>query len=274
MQKLDRLGWASGIAFRAFGLDIGIRLNVPETPDDVIACLPPGWQRLKSPIVKFLYSLKVGGEGPRPGVRHYHLLYAGLRQAARTMDRDVLLWHLEDEIETLIAMVSRERIFVHAGVVAWKGRAVVLPGRSHAGKSTLVAELLKAGATYFSDEYALFDANGFVHPYARRLAIRRNGATDRVPAESLGAPIGHAPVPVAMVVRTEYRQGANWRPKRVSPAMALMELASYTLPEVTHSPEGQAALSQVALTTPMFKGPRGEADVTAREILRALESPF
>jgi hypothetical protein len=163
---------------------------------------------------------------------------------------------------------------VHAGVVAWGGRAVLLPGRSHAGKSTLVAELLKAGATYFSDEFALLDAEGNVHPYARRLALRKPDGTDRVSAASFGAPIGTGPLPVAMVVRTEYRPGVEWRPKRLSQGMALMELATYTLPETTHSPEGQAALTQLATATPMFRGPRGEAAETAREILSALENPF
>jgi len=274
MQKLDRLGWAAGIAFRSFGLSIGIRVNESSIPSDVLERLPPGWTRQESPVVRHLLSLRLGGPGPRPGVRNYHLLYAGPSQVVRTLDRMQALFDLENALAAHVSAFSRERIFVHAGVVAWRGRAVVLPGRSHAGKSTLVAELLKAGATYFSDEYALLDAQGFVHPYARRLALRKPERTVRIGADELGAPIGDGPMPIAMVVRTEYRPGARWQPKRLSPGMALMELASYTLPEATQSPEGQAALSQVAMTTPMYKGPRGEAEVAAREILRALESPF
>lgn len=274
MEKLDRLGWAAGISFDAFGLTFGLRVNELTIPDDVIERLPPGWTRHGSPIVQHLLSLRLGGPGPRPGVRNYHLLYSGAQQAIRTLDRDAMLLQLENVIETFISAHSRDRIFVHAGVVGWRGRAVLLPGRSHAGKSTLVAELLKAGATYYSDEFALIDAHGNVHPYARPLAIRRSGGTDRVNAASLGAPVGTGPLPVAMVVRTEYRPGARWQPKRLSPGMALIELASYTLPEATHSPEGQAALAQLAAASPMYKGPRGEAETTAREILKALEAPF
>ena len=44
---------------------------------------------------------------------------------------------------------------VHAGAVLWYGRALLFPGTTHAGKSSLVAELLRKGAVYLSDEYAL-----------------------------------------------------------------------------------------------------------------------
>ena len=36
MQKLDRLGWAAGVCFTAFGRSIGIRVNTPEVPADVL----------------------------------------------------------------------------------------------------------------------------------------------------------------------------------------------------------------------------------------------
>ena len=60
---------------------------------------------------------------------------------------------------------------VHAGAVLWGERALLLPGVTHAGKSSLVAELLRRGATYFSDEYALIDSEGRVHPYPRPLLL-------------------------------------------------------------------------------------------------------
>ena len=68
---------------------------------------------------------------------------------------------------------------MHAGVVGWKGWALVLPGKSGAGKTTLVAELIRAGATYYSDEYAVLDERGRVHPYARPLAVRVDGWRQR-----------------------------------------------------------------------------------------------
>ena len=78
-----------------------------------------------------------------------------------------------------VAEEARRGVFVHAGVVGWKGRALVLPGKSGAGKTTLVAELIRAGATYYSDEYAVLDERGRVHPYARPLAVRVDGRRQR-----------------------------------------------------------------------------------------------
>ena len=69
-----------------------------------------------------------------------------------------------------VANYAPDRVFVHAGVVAWRGRALVLPGTSFAGKTTLVAELVRAGAIYYSDEYAVLDEQGRVHPYSARSA--------------------------------------------------------------------------------------------------------
>lgn len=69
---------------------------------------------------------------------------------------------------------------VHAGAVLWGERILLLPGITHSGKSSLVAELLRRGATYFSDEYALVDSEGHVHPYPRPLLLR-NGCPEQFP---------------------------------------------------------------------------------------------
>lgn len=64
---------------------------------------------------------------------------------------------------------------VHAGAVRIGGYAVLLPGSTNTGKSALVAELLRLGAEYLSDEYALIDAKGQVHSYPRPRLLRNSG---------------------------------------------------------------------------------------------------
>jgi predicted ATPase len=44
-----------------------------------------------------------------------------------------------------VATEAPRRVFVHAGVVGWKGQAILVPGRSYSGKTTLIAALMKAG---------------------------------------------------------------------------------------------------------------------------------
>src|SRR5262245_29166046 len=83
--------------------------------------------------------------------------------AAPTVE-DAFTW-LSQDIDNMVAQRSRAMLFVHAGVVGWRGLAIVIPGRSHSGKSTLVAELVRRGAVYYSDEFAVLDETGRVHPY-------------------------------------------------------------------------------------------------------------
>src|SRR5262245_38089017 len=59
---------------------------------------------------------------------------------------------LERRAHMYLASETRLVAYVHAGVVKWRGAAILLPGRSFAGKSTLVKTLCEAGATYVSDE--------------------------------------------------------------------------------------------------------------------------
>ena len=68
-----------------------------------------------------------------------------------------LLQSLTDEAVT---RGLRDMVAIHSGVVAWNGCAALLPGASHAGKTTLVTGLLKRGAVYSSDEYALLGCRG------------------------------------------------------------------------------------------------------------------
>ena len=175
MDKLDRLVWADGFSFISYGVRIGVRINERAQLARVLSCLPPGWQRTTSTRVDRLYSVVAGGEGSRPNLKLLNLVYANANRLARTSSFDDALDALESDLQLFVAEEAPRRLFVHAGVVAWKGKAALIPGRSFSGKTSLVAELVKRGATYYSDEYAVLDAEGHVHNYARPLSIRENG---------------------------------------------------------------------------------------------------
>ena len=51
---------------------------------------------------------------------------------------------LVSELHFAVASHARTAIFVHAGVVGWRGRAIVVPGRSMSGKTTLTRALVEA----------------------------------------------------------------------------------------------------------------------------------
>jgi hypothetical protein len=225
-----------------------------------------------SPVVDHLYSVLAGGPSLRPNVRLFHLLYAGATRLARTLEFDEVVGELESALQLFVAEWALRRVFVHAGVVGWKGQALILPGRSFTGKSTLVAALLRAGATYYSDEFAVLDARGRVHPYARPLSLRQPDgvAPRRCSAAAFGAEVGTEPLPVGLVALTEYEAGQRWRPRALSPGRAVLALLTQTVPARRQPERALATLQRVVTGARVVKGGRGEADEVAAALLEQL----
>ncbi len=264
-ERLERLEWTAGLAFVSYGARIGIRVNDAAVLERLAGLLPPGWQPASSPSVDGLYSLTVATASPRPDVRRYHMLYQGIERLARTHDLEEALAALQSDLHGQVAGWARERLFVHAGVVGWNGKAVVIPGRTFSGKSSLVAALVRAGAAYFSDEYAVFDAEGRVHPYAKPLSLRDEEGRSRgtYPIEALGGQAATEPLPVGMIVSSRYEEGARWRPRPLSPGRALMTLLDNTV-QVRKQPQAaMQTLQKAAMNAEAFGSKRGEADQVA-----------
>jgi hypothetical protein len=269
MQKLDRSGWAAGLAFGSYGLRIGVRATNREFLAELTGCLPPRWKPRPGAEVDHLYSVVVGGAGPRTQVRRFHLLYVGPARLARSLEADEVVETFRADLELRVAEHARRRIFVHAGVVGWRGQAIVIPGRSFTGKSTLVAALVRAGADYYSDEFAVLDERGRVHAYPKPVSLRRDGGRRRlVSHEELGGRAGSEPLPVGRVVLTEYRSDARWRPRRYSPGRAVLELFANTVPARRRPAAALATLRRAVGQALVFKGCRGEADEVASRLLR------
>jgi hypothetical protein len=80
---------------------------------------------------------------------------------------------LNHEVMHALMLRHPHLFFVHGGVVELGGRAVVLPGLSRAGKSTLVLALLCAGARLLSDELMVYDPRTrCLCPFARAVKVR------------------------------------------------------------------------------------------------------
>lgn len=274
MEKIDRLGWAAGISFTSYGLRVGIRVNDPQVLESLTARLPPGWKPAPTPVVDRLYSIIAGGRRQRPGVRRFSLLYENHVRIARTLNLEQIIEALASTLRLHVAEMARRRLFVHAGVVGWRGRAILLPGRSFSGKTTLVAELVRTGATYYSDEYAVLDARGRVHPFPKPLSIREAGRVEQrdCTVEELGGRAGVKPLPVGLVVVSEYKAGARWRPQALTPGVGTLALLSNTVAARREPEKALAILQQVVTQAPVLKGVRGEAESVARAILAYLDN--
>ena len=267
MAELDRLVWPEGIAFTSQGQRIGVRVSVRGHGDRVRKVLPPGSSPTSSASVQRLYSVIVPRSSRRRGKRPHHLVYAQADRIARSRDLEDALRSLESHLELYVAEHSRSRVFLHAGVVAWQGRAIVIPGRSYSGKSTLVAALVKAGATYYSDEFAPIDARGRVHAY--RVPLRLRLRAGELPKRVIPTPRDPdlPPLPVGLIVVTAYARGARWHHRTLTPGRAALEVIRHAV-SARRTPERVVErLSRLTASARLVKGRRGPATEAARRVL-------
>jgi hypothetical protein len=209
-----------------------------------------------------MYSILLGGEGARRNERKFNFVYADRKEVTRTTELHQALDAFESDLQLYVAEMSPHRLFVHAGVVALRGKAVVIPGRSFSGKSTLTSELVRAGATYYSDEYAVLDTKGYVHHYARPLSIRENGYLERpkkYKVEAFGGRAGARPLPVGLVVVSKYKAGAEWRPRELSAGEGALELIANTVSARREPEKVLSTLNHVVAGAAVLKGFRGDA---------------
>jgi hypothetical protein len=269
MDKLYRLVKAGGFCFKVFDVRIGVRVDGPALVGPIESFLPPGWQPQRSRTVARLYSFSVSAMKPRPGVRRFNLLYGNAEPLARTLRKDGLLEAFETNLSAYIAQASRRRLFIHAGVVGWKGRAIDLPGRSYSGKSMLVKEFLKHGATFYSDEFAVFDRRGYVYPFAKPLAIRDEVTKrqNRVSAEELAGTSGFKPLRVGLLLFTSYRLSVRWHPKEMSRGKGALGLWANALSARKQPERALMFLEKAVSGAQVLNGIRGETKEVVQTIL-------
>ena len=271
MAKVDRLGWVTGFSLRSFGVDIGIRSNNPEALQQIAEHLPPYWEHINTPNVDRVYSV-LHRNGSAVGNSRQSVIYMNGQRLVRSNDLNELFSVLASNIRIYVAEFAKDRVFVHAGVVGWNGRAIVVPGRSYSGKSTLVVALVRAGATYYSDEYAVIDAGGRVHPYFKPIELREEGTyrQSKFDVSMMGGQAGTESLPIGLVLMTHYKSGATWRPKKLTPGKAVLEILDNTVSARRDPERALGALREIVATANVLKGVRGEAAETVPAILRRL----
>lgn len=182
-------------------------------------------------------------------------------------DESLALHTIDGAIRAIVAVDAPGLVFVHAGVVAVDGRAIVLPGRSMTGKTTLVAALVEAGATYLSDEYAPIDAAGVVHPYPRRLSLRVDGGRREVAASQLGGSSATGPSPIGLVATIPHEATGSWHVTDADQAACAEALLDNAVAARIRPAEVLATSALVARSVRYVTGTRGEAADAAQRLI-------
>ena len=256
---------------RSFGSTITVEANAPDLLERLTTRLPPlatRTQRASRPRLRLFVRDRglchCGREHASPA-----LFREGFFQASGELDQ--LLDWFGRAAKLFIAERAPDRVFVHAGVVAVRDRLVVIPGRSMSGKTTLVLALMQCGATYYSDEYAVVDGNGLVHPYPQPLGVRDGGWVQApLDPESMGWVPGTRPLPMALVVTTEHVAGTTYHPRELSPGQVAFDLMQHAVP-IRRAPERALDyLVKASAHARGVSGARGDAAEAARAIIAAV----
>ena len=248
-------------AFESFGTRVGVVTDAPEVHERVAALLPPDAQPCPSAEAQGWLSVLSNPDGT------YDFLIDGSRVTSQ-IDLTFALTLLETQLRIFVGLNAPNRIFIHAGVVAHEGRAIVIPGRSFAGKTSLVLALVRAGALYYSDEFAVLDDQGLVHPYAKPVSVRGD---DQIQSDHdiglFGGVAGEEALPVGAAVFSEYRPDAQWNPTELSPGRGALMMFANTLAAMKRAEEAMHAIRMAVEGALMLEGDRGEADAMAEDLL-------
>jgi hypothetical protein len=246
------------ITFESFGVVAELSSDDPDLLRAAEAMLPPGWCATDAdPDARF-------------GIWADGLITADGTWVDWAATRWDSLLRLGSIIRHHVAKGAPGYAFVHAGVVDAGGCGIVIPGHSFTGKTTLVAEIVRLGAKYLSDEYAVVDPTGLVWPFAKPLSIRpgrRNRFAQLVPVPE--PMVARHPVHAGLIVLTGYEPGGRWRPSVRSQAEGAFALLQNTVSARRRPSSALSAASMLARDAIVLVGRRGEAPETALRLLEA-----
>ena len=270
-QRVRKSDFRHHLFFESYGVKISVTSNtagaIEETRGIVSENLPNCFQEIEETSVEHHFLL----------VQNYSEKDSLYKNGEKilTTNRKSLIEFLGSQIRLTVAEFAVGHIFVHAGVISWKGKAIAIPGHSFSGKTTLTATLLKRGAIYYSDEYAVLDKDGFVHPFPKKLSIRGEIDDDtqvEYSVEELGGTAGTEKTRISMVLITDYKFNAKWNPKILSSAKGIMEIIKHTVP-IRQNPEfSLRVLNQVAEHAIIIKSRRGDISKSADFIIDFFET--
>jgi hypothetical protein len=209
--------------------------------------------------------LAVVEESRQPGADRYWLRAASGEECSFAEARDVVA-HLEYLINAAAAVGLGHHLLIHAGAVATSSSALILPGASGQGKSTLVTALAQGGLFYLSDELAVVDRSSLkALPFLKPICLKDGGYQALTSSFDLrgsfraqradGVSVCYLPAPlpcppnaafrIGYVVLPVRRMGAALELKPTARAQALAELARNSLNLPRHGAAGLEAIARV-----------------------------
>jgi len=261
-------GTARG-CFGAFGVSWELRSDDISAYHALIERLPPGSAACTGKTLARAYTVRtLAATLSESGVSH--MLAADGKPLVRSSEISAVADAFEENLKWLVAERSPRRVFLHAGVVGWRDRAIVIVGGPRTGKSTLVRALVASGATYFSDDYAVLEGN-LVQPYpSRQLQWPEPANALSYWLDELAPARAPKPVPVGVVLFAPYQPGASFKPKLISRGKSLLGMFKHAVAAQRNPAQVLRALETVSRRCNALEGVRGDAHSVASYLLERL----
>lgn len=249
------------MAFEAYGVALLVSTNSHEVYERLPAILPPRAVACSVKQARHRLTLNVGPDGTCA-------LNVGDATFLERLSLEVAWEILKTQVHANIALDAPDRVFVHAGVVGDGESAIVIPGGTFTGKTTLVAEFVRVGAVYYSDDYAVLDEHGLVHPYPKPLSVRgQDHQQVNHHVAGLGGIEGDRPLPISTILVSTYRPGVEWLPSTLSAGEGVLAMLANTVPARSRPAEALRAISRAVEGATVLEGDRGEASSVVSQLL-------
>lgn len=198
------------------------------------------------------------------------VIVEGERRCTLSTDPAAAAQQLSSEIELQCAARAPAVVVVHAGSVSVGGRALLLPGRSLAGKSTLTSALVDQGAGYLSDEYALLTPAGRVLPYPRSIRLRQEQTAVRRLLPTEPTPVAADGMTMGGVADLRWSPESGWSVTELSRGEAVLALLANAVAAQLAPERCLQATSAAVASSWALRGTRGAASEAAGHLLAAM----
>jgi hypothetical protein len=259
-------GSSQGLTFCCYGVTVAFRSSSEELlaaiDPDFIPAAVPACDCLPADLAYFLEARRQPGR---------YAAWTSSEHLIENSDLHLLLETVKEHVHQKLAEIAVEKLFLHAGAVAWRGGAILFPGRSHTGKSTLVRTLVSAGAVYLSDEFAVLDNRGLVHPFARPISLRTPAGRIRCRPSDFGGRTATEALPVSLVVFTSFNPHETFRPQYLSQGRAVLEILKHIVAVRANPKKAMHLARAVTAKSLVITSPRGNACSTADAIFEIVD---
>ena len=171
---------------------------------------------------------------------------------------------LESDLGLFAAEHLRDLVAVHAALLARGDSAILLPGSSMTGKSTLAKTALDQGFIVAGDEYALIDpATGLAHSWPRPIHLRSESGWQRVDGT-----VDVPPVRIALVASLVFDDSVvrGLETVELTGGELVLNLLAHTICARTRPEDSLRAAAAIAQQARGIRGTRGEAGPALSEL--------